>query len=126
MSSALTDSGPADVLPGPQPEQTVGPRPAPRSGSSAWTITILLGLVILVPSLLGFVMKFGELVALTQDTATGGAEGGFAMTPVVNYLLASAGFFFLLLWAAVNGMFRDLEQAKHLMLQHEEELDRHV
>ena len=27
---------------------------------------------------------------------------------------------------AVNGMFRDLEQPKHLMLQNEEELDRHV
>jgi hypothetical protein len=72
--------------------------------------------------MLGFVMKFGELVALTE----GADDGGFAITPVINYLLASAGFFFLLLWAAVNGMFRDLEQPKYLMLENERELDAHV
>ncbi len=94
-----------------------------KSGRSmAWTITIVFAVLILIPSMLGFVMKFGELMALTDD----GADGGFAITPVVNYLLASAGFFFMLLWAAANGMFRDLEQPKHLMLQNERELDRNV
>ena len=70
--------------------------------------------------MLGFVMKFLELINLTQ----GDADGGFAITPVVNYLFASAGFFFLLLWAAINGMFNDLEQPKFLMLENEEKLDR--
>lgn len=94
--------------------------------SAAWTITIVFAVLILIPSMLGFVMKFGELMELTKTVSEGGSDGGFAITPVVNYLLASAGFFFLLLWAAVNGMFRDLEQPKHLMLQNEQELDRHV
>lgn len=95
---------------------------APRNRSSAWTVTIVFGVLILIPSLLGFVKKFRELVTLTQ----GAEDGGFAITPVINYLLASAGFFFLLLWAAINGMFRDLERPKYLMLENERELDSHV
>jgi hypothetical protein len=90
--------------------------------SAAWTVTLVLGVLILIPSMMGFVMKFGELMALTE----GADDGGFAITPVINYLLASAGFFFLLLWAAVNGMFRDLERPKYLMLENERELDAHV
>ena len=92
-----------------------------KDRSVAWTITIVFGVLILIPSMLGFVMKFGELMALTGDSG----DGGFAITPVINYLLASLGFFFLLLWAAVNGMFRDLEQPKYLMLENERELDAH-
>jgi len=96
----------------------------PRGGSIrwAWIITMIFAVLILIPSMLGFVIKFQELVNLTQ----GKTDGGFAITPVVNYLLASAGFFFLLLWAAVNGMFRDLEHPKHAMLKNEMELDHHV
>jgi hypothetical protein len=90
--------------------------------SMAWTVTIVFGVLILIPSMLGFVMKFGELMALTK----GVSDGGFAITPVINYLLASAGFFFLLLWAALNGMFRDLERPKYLMLENEQELDSHA
>jgi hypothetical protein len=90
--------------------------------SMAWTVTLVFGVLILIPSMLGFVMKFGELMALTK----GVSDGGFAITPVINYLLASAGFFFLLLWAALNGMFRDLERPKYLMLENEQELDSHA
>jgi len=93
-----------------------------QSRSVAWTVTVVFGVLILIPSMLGFVMKFGELMALTE----GAEDGGFAITPVINYLLASAGFFFLLLWAAINGMFRDLERPKYLMLENERELDSHV
>ena len=75
--------------------------------SGAWTITIVFGVIILIPSLLGFAMKFGELVTLTKNVSD---SGGFAITPVVNYLLARLGFFCLQMWAALNGMFRDLEQ----------------
>jgi len=69
--------------------------------------------------MIGFVMKFMELINLSQ----GETDGGFAITPVVNYLLAGAGFFFLLLWAAVNGMFNDLKKPKYLMFKNEERLD---
>ena len=75
--------------------------------------------LILIPSMLGFVMKFIELINMTQ----GEADGGFAITPVVNYLFASLGFFFLLLWAGVNGMFNDLEKPKYDMLETEKVLD---
>ena len=92
-----------------------------KDRSIAWTTTIVFGIVILIPSLMGFIVKFGELMALTSDTN----DGGFAITPVINYLLASLGFFLLLLWAALNGMFRDLERPKYLMLENERELDAH-
>lgn len=98
-----------------------GTESTPRDRSIAWTVTIIFGVIILIPSLMGFVVKFGELMALTNDTD----DGGFAITPVINYLLASAGFFLLLLWAALNGMFRDLERPKYLMLDNERELDAH-
>ncbi|MCA9035808.1 MAG: hypothetical protein KDA91_11800 [Planctomycetaceae bacterium] len=106
-------------------EQESMPPGTINNRSMAWTVTIGFGILILIPSMLGFVMKFAELMELTKNLSKSGTEGGFAITPVVNYLLASAGFFFLLLWAAVNGMFKDLEQPKHFMLQNERELDCH-
>lgn len=114
-----------NLIPQSTPEDASQPAvvtPVRQNRSMAWTVTVVFGVLILIPSLLGFVMKFGELVALTE----GADDGGFAITPVINYLLASAGFFFLLLWAAVNGMFRDLERPKYLMLENERELDAHV
>lgn len=99
------------------------PQTIPSRGARwAWIVTIVFAVLILIPSMLGFVMKFRELVALTN----GDTDGGFAITPVVNYLLASLGFFCLLLWAARNGMFRDIEHPKYVMLQQEKELDEHV
>jgi hypothetical protein len=103
------------------PPESKGVVSTPGDRSFAWTITIIFGVIILLPSLMGFVIKFGELLALTNDSD----DGGFAITPVVNYLLASLGFFLLLLWAAFNGMFRDLERPKYLMLDNERELDAH-
>jgi len=103
------------------PSESIGAVTSRKDRSIAWTVTIAFGVVILVPCLMGFIIKFGELVALTKDPV----DGGFSITPVINYLLASAGFFFLLLWAALNGMFRDLERPKYLMLENERELDAH-
>ena len=93
---------------------------ARRGATIAWVVTIIFAVLILIPSAIGFVMKFMELINLSQ----GDTDGGFAITPVVNYLLASAGFFFLLLWAAINGMFNDLEHPKFTMLENEEMLDK--
>lgn len=90
-----------------------------KNRSTAWTITVFFGVLILIPSLIGFVMKFTEFISVAEGT--GG--GQFAITPIVNYLLASAGFFFLLMWAAFNGMFKDLEHPKFVMLETEKELD---
>ena len=98
--------------------------------AAAWRVTVALGVLILIPSMAGFVMKFLEFAALAESSSAGDggglADGAFAVTPVINYLLASAGFFFLLLWAALNGMFSDLERPKYFMLKNEQELDADV
>ena len=82
-------------------------------------VTIGLAVLILIPSLYGFVGKFYEFVMIYR-----GAPGGeFAVAPIMNYLLASAGFFCMLLWAAWNGMFRDVEKPKVDFLDNERRLD---
>lgn len=83
------------------------------------TVLLVMTIVILVPSMMGFVMKFIEFVHVFQ----GESDGAFAITPMLNYLLASAGFLCLLVWATLNGMFRDLERPKHYMLEVEAKLD---
>ena len=50
-------------------------------------------------------------------------EGAFAISPIVNYLLASFGFLLLFGWAALGGMFHDIEQPKYTMLENEARLD---
>jgi hypothetical protein len=54
----------------------------------------------------------------------GDTDGAFAITPILNYLLAGAGFLLLFFWAAFNGMFHDIESPKHLHLEREKMLDR--
>lgn len=98
---------------------------APRSRAARWT-AILLALAILLPSLWGFGSKFIELAVLARQRG----EGAFAVSPVLNYLLASMGFLLLFGWAAANGMFHDVERPKLLLLERERMLDgedrRHV
>ncbi len=81
--------------------------------------TIVFAVVILVPSLLGFANKFREFIMIFR----GDVDGVFAITPIMNYLLASLGFFFLFCWAIAHGMFRDLEKPKYAMLENERRLD---
>jgi len=83
-------------------------------------VLITMSVLILVPSMIGFVMKFIEFIR----TFTSGGGGEFAITPMLNYLLASMGFLCLLIWAARNGMFHDIERPKYRMLEIEEQLDR--
>ena len=83
-------------------------------------VVLIFAVVILVPSMLGFVAKFIEFFRTFQ----GDASGAFAVTPMVNYLLATTGFLCLLSWATLNGMFHDIERPKHAMLEREQELDR--
>jgi hypothetical protein len=81
--------------------------------------TIVFAFVILIPSLYGFANKFREFILLYR----GDVDGVFAITPIVNYLLASLGFFFLFCWAVAHGMFRDIEKPKFAMLENERRLD---
>ena len=103
------------------PERTAAPlEPAPaavRRRSRRWgaaAVVFFLG-----PALFGFSIKFYELVRVFQ----GDASGAFAVTPIVNYLLAGCGFVLLFGWAAKNGMFRDIERPKFQVLENEARLD---
>jgi hypothetical protein len=82
-------------------------------------VMLLMALAVLVPSLYGFGTKFLEFVALYR----GDVDGAFAISPILNYLLASLGFLLLFAWAALGGMFRDIEQPKYTMLENEAWLD---
>lgn len=97
--------------------ETPANRGAARLKSS---VLIIMAILILLPSMLGFGAKFLEFI----HTFQGEADGAFAITPMLNYLLASAGFFFMLVWAAMKGMFSDIEQPKHDMLKFEAELNK--
>ena len=79
----------------------------------------LIAVAFLGPCLWGFGTKFFELVQVCR----GDPEGAFAITPILNYLLASAGFLLLLGWGALNGMFHDIEAPKYTMLRNEQMLD---
>ena len=89
-----------------------------RLRKQRWT-TLFFAMLVLIPSGYGFTRKFLELLALTR----GEVDGAFAITPVLNYLLTSLGFFFLFCWATINGMFGDIEQPKRAMLENERMLD---
>jgi hypothetical protein len=82
-------------------------------------ITIAFAILILIPSGYGFVGKFIELAHVYR----GEADGAFAVAPMLNYLLASLGFSCLLVWAAIHGMFHDIERPKHTLLEREQWLD---
>jgi hypothetical protein len=91
---------------------------APRkSRSRVWSVVAVV--FFLGPAMFGFGTKFYELVRVFQ----GDAAGAFAVTPIVNYLLAGCGFVLLFGWAAKNGMFRDIEQPKYQLLENESRLD---
>jgi hypothetical protein len=82
--------------------------------------TLIFAAVVLLPSLWGFSGKFAEFIAIFR----GDIDGIFAISPIVNYLLASLGFFCLFGWAAFQGMFSDMEKPKVTFLETEAMLDR--
>ena len=65
-------------------------KPRKMGGSSFWT-TVIFGLLILIPCFVAFSNKLREFIMLYR----GQVDGVFAISPIVNYLLASLGFFFL-------------------------------
>lgn len=83
-------------------------------------LTLLaLAIMVFVPSSIGFGTKFYELFVLSKSNA----EGGFALIPLSNYMLATCGFLCLLVWATYNGMFRNIEQPKFDFYEREKRLD---
>lgn len=94
-------------------------QPQPKTSPAVMTATVILGIVILLPSMVGFINKLLEFGNVVQ----GDADGVFALTPIVNYVFASLGFFCLLIWATAHGMFHNIEGPKHTMLDREDDLD---
>ncbi|MBI3864307.1 MAG: hypothetical protein HY290_20680 [Planctomycetia bacterium] len=98
------------------------PKPNSPPGRRNLVITILFAVAVLIPSLYGFSGKFVEFVAVFR----GESDGVFAITPIVNYLLATLGFFCLFGWALFQGMFSDIERPKQTFLDNEEWLDQQL
>ena len=86
-------------------------------------VVAILAVVILGFCLYGFGAKFIELVRMVRSDDEAMSEGVFAVAPLVNYLLASAGFLCLMGWAAAQGMFHNIEEPKHTMLDVDAQLD---
>ena len=82
-------------------------------------LTWFFAAIVLIPTILGFANKFLDLILVAQ----GDEEGAFAVTPIVNYLLATAGFLCLLIWTAMQGAFRDLDGPSVAMLENQRRLD---
>lgn len=95
------------------------PTSSRQNRRSLWA-TSGFALVILIPSLYGFGGKFIEFIQLYR----GDVDGVFAISPILNYLLASMGFLCLFCWAVTQGMFQDIELPKRTMLDIQNELDR--
>ncbi|MEI7685955.1 MAG: hypothetical protein WCL32_13090 [Planctomycetota bacterium] len=95
---------------------TVRPSMMKRIVKIAFTLSFFL-----LPAFLGFGNKFREFLMLVGDE-----DGAFALMPVMNYLLASVGFFFLLCWATMHGMFRDIEKPKETLMANERFLDEEI
>ncbi|MCA9045714.1 MAG: hypothetical protein KDA69_15410 [Planctomycetaceae bacterium] len=91
----------------------------PKTPRGVFIATMIMAVLFLVPSMFGFINKLFEFARIARSDP----NGAFAMTPIMNYTFASIGFFFLLLWATFQGMFRDIESPKHTMLEREDELD---
>lgn len=72
----------------------------------------------LLPAFLAFGNKFRELIMIAGDP-----DGAFALVPVLNYLLAALGFFFMLCWATWQGMFQNIEKPKETLMANERFLD---
>jgi len=90
-----------------------------RSREIARWVTIFFVAVLFPFVLVAFGIKLVEFF----NAFKGDSEGAFAITPMVNYLLASLGFLCLLLWSMLNGTFSDMELPKQIMLEREEQLD---
>lgn len=101
-----------------------GRRP-PGTGPSArhplvHRVFLAVMLVAVVLSGLGFAYK---IVQFARE-ALGNEASAFAV-PVLVYICMALGFICLLAWAALRGMFYNIERPKYRMLEREEEYERH-
>ena len=109
-----------------QDSEKAGSRHAPRAHIArrpeSWIKSasiVGIAILILIPAGYGFVEKVVQFVR----TVTSDVDSKFTVFPILNYLIAAAGFVCLLIWASANGMFRNIEEPKYTMLERERELD---
>lgn len=69
--------------------------------------------VVVTLSGIGFAYKFLKF----SDTWFQGELLGFALVPLLIYIMVSAGFACLLFWAVLGGQFRNLEAPKEDLMQ---------
>lgn len=92
------------------------PEAMPKPESRTKTIVLwFVALGILIPGGYGFIEKLIQFIR-TFYTEEG---GGFTIIPITNYLIMASGFFCLLMWAMMRGMFHDIEKPKYTMLERE-------
>ena len=84
-------------------------------------IVAVIAVLILVPAAYGFIDKIYAFISVAEGAHD---ELRFTIVPVLNYFLLAAGFFCLLIWATLQGMFRNIERPKYTMLEREAELQR--
>jgi len=92
-----------------------------RSSRTKIVTVVIMTVIIVLPAAYGFAERMLEFIRTYASTD----GGGFAIVPILNYTLVSAGFIFLLVWAVAHGMFRDIEKPKYTMLEQEDRLDEH-
>ncbi len=95
----------------------------PRDFSRAKSIFLwIFSILMVLTAGTAFLFKLIEFI-FTATTDGPGALTSF-LIPVLTYLLVSAGFACLFLWAYVTGQFRDVEAPKYRMLEMNAEWDR--
>lgn len=83
--------------------------------ATGWSPRHLLQASVLMIGGLGFLYKFMAFA----KTSIEGTLLGFAVVPLIVYLLVSSGFACLLMWSLFSGQFGHLEEAKDRMVDHE-------
>ncbi len=74
---------------------------------------------IIFPGGYGFISKLLQFIKTLETDS----EGAFTIIPICNYLIMATGFTCLLVWAAMHGMFRDIEKPKFTMLELDEAIE---
>jgi hypothetical protein len=92
----------------------------PRESRLRWrAVHVFFASVCLVAGTL-FCFKLHEFLRTIKKDEL----AGFAVDPILTYGFVAMGFFCLLVWAFLSGQFRDVERAKHEMLERVAEQER--
>ncbi len=94
---------------------------SPQDARFRRKVVAVMAVIILGLSAIGFSLKLYELILLVLENNL--ENGVFAISPTVNYILASAGFICLLAWGACNGMYKNIEAPGAEMLARSQQLD---